>query len=539
MRERSGQSRVIKLWEMCGSLNDLLRLVGIDSLSRPDRVRATVDTLIGFGSTNIFVPLAMCTVYALRFGQPWMILATLPMFAVIASIRAFFGPNRDYRAAMPIATLNRRVYIYAALNACAWFFVISALDMAPLAEDRIGIACMTVAVMCVGGMMLTLMPGAILFFMGILGLRLWLNLLPSVAVPWIYAVAIVTFVIIQTILNSGQTRLFSDRHRAALELAALERRRAEESATAAEGQRALERRHAEARAQEEARIAAEHRATMGDHAQRFETSVVAVVEALGDAVRQLGASTKLLTRVGDASGIHVGAVRQRADSANAAMLAVQAAAARLRDSIARIGHQVEGQVNATATAEAASSRARQRAEALAESSRMVRGITAEIERIAARTNTLALNALIEAAHSGEAGRGFAVVAGEVKALAAQTRAAAAGIAQHIADMDRNADDVVASIEAMAGNVDEIAAGAGDIARAIASQSQVTDGIFASVDRATESGQAVEADLRELAAQAGNAIELAKSITDVAGNVRSQSASLAQASAAFDVRLRGG
>jgi methyl-accepting chemotaxis protein len=53
----------------------------------------------------------------------------------------------------------------------------------------------------------------------------------------------------------------------------------------------------------------------------------------------------------------------------------------------------------------------------------VAGVSGTIEEIARRTNLLALNAAIEAAHAGAAGRGFAVVAGEVKVLAAQTRAA--------------------------------------------------------------------------------------------------------------------
>lgn len=539
MLKQTDQGWVIVFGRATLAVRDLSRLLGIDALSRADRVRATVETLIDIGPINVLIALAMGGAYALRFNQPQMVIAALPILGAVALQILLFGGDRTRRAAMPVDLLNRRVYGYAVINAVCWFILIAALDSAPLAEDRIGIVCMTAVIICVGGTVFTLMPGAGLAFMAVLGVRLWLTLLPSVAVPSIYVGAVSVFILVQTFLNSGQARLFSDRHRSTLELAALERERAEDAVRASEEQGVLERRHAEARASEDARIARAHHALMAEHAQRFETSVMAVVDALGDAVSQLGGSTKRLIRVGDASAVHVGAVRDRAVTAGAAVTAVQVAAARLRDSIVLIGNQVDGQVQATATAEAASARARHRAEALADSSRMVRGITAEIERIASRTNTLALNALIEAAHSGEAGRGFAVVAGEVKALAAQTRSAAVGIAKHIADMDHNAHDVVSSIEAMAANVDEIATGAGDIARAIAGQSQVTNGIFASVERATESGQAVEADLKALAEQAGTAIALAKSIAEVTGSVRSQSASLGAASAAFDTRLREG
>lgn len=538
--ERHGQQG----WSMALGSNfftrdHLLRLVGIDALSRPERIRVTINLIRGFGAANILLPMVLCGVYAIRLGRPDIIFSVLPLFTAVIMIRPMFGHNPAERAALPLAAANRRVYVYAVANAIGWFVVISALMTAPFVADRIALPCLTVALICVGGSMFTLVPGAGLAFMLIVGVRLWLNLTALVAVPHAYGAAILVFIGSLAVLNSGQARLFSDRIRAADEIETLQRRRAEEEAKANEAQRALERRHAEARAAEDARAAAEHRALMTEHAQRFETSVVAVVDALGEAVGQLGGSTKLLIRVGDASARHVGSVRERAVSAGQAMAAVQAAAARLRTSIEQISAQVEGQVGAAATAEANSARARARAQALAQSTQMVRGITAEIERIAARTNTLALNALIEAAHSGAAGRGFAVVAGEVKALAAQTRAAAVGIAQHIADMDNNAEEVAASIEAMADSVEQIASGAGDIVDAIAHQSDATNGIFASVERATQSGQSVQADLHALATQADNAINLAKTIADVTAHVRAQSGALGDASAAFDTRLRRG
>lgn len=111
--------------------------------------------------------------------------------------------------------------------------------------------------------------------------------------------------------------------------------------------------------------------------------------------------------------------------------------------------------------------ASERAAALKAASQSIEQMLALIIDMASRTNMLALNAGIEAAHAGDAGRGFAVVATEVKALAKQTRAAAGDIAQHI---DRIRDIV--------GQVNE---GFEEVERAIVANNGFSDAVDQAVD----------------------------------------------------------
>jgi methyl-accepting chemotaxis protein len=68
---------------------------------------------------------------------------------------------------------------------------------------------------------------------------------------------------------------------------------------------------------------------------------------------------------------------------------------------------------------------------IARSSENLVKVTGIIDDIAARTNLLAMNASIEAAHAGEAGRGFGVVANEIRQLAEQAGLQAKSIGQDL------------------------------------------------------------------------------------------------------------
>ncbi|NGY04560.1 methyl-accepting chemotaxis protein [Solimonas terrae] len=129
---------------------------------------------------------------------------------------------------------------------------------------------------------------------------------------------------------------------------------------------------------------------------------------------------------------------------------------------------------------------------LGESSQEIGNIIEFINDIAEQTNTLALNASIQAAMAGEAGRGFAVVADEVQKLA-----------ERAATATRQIETLVKTIQA-------------DTQEAITSMERSTQNVVSGAKSAEEAGQA-------LTKVESSSQDLSKLITEIADSARNQSA----------------
>ncbi|HEX8244532.1 MAG TPA: methyl-accepting chemotaxis protein [Longimicrobium sp.] len=150
-----------------------------------------------------------------------------------------------------------------------------------------------------------------------------------------------------------------------------------------------------------------------------------------------------------------------------------------------------------------------------------------INAIADQTNLLALNAAIEAARAGDAGRGFAVVADEVRKLSESASGAASHTVEVVAEMQRDIDDTVASIERSAAGVQETAGRAAEVGGAL-------DAIFHALE---ESERVVQEVADETRAISGRVHDTTGVIGDVAA-VAEENAASAEEMAALAAQLEG-
>ena len=264
-------------------------------------------------------------------------------------------------------------------------------------------------------------------------------------------------------------------------------------------------------AQEDQRIASEkeRRSTVLALAERFETGVGGVVNAVGAASTELRNTAESMARTAEEATKQTTAVADASEEASANAQAVAAAIEELNASINEIAQQVNESAQVAGHAAQQANQTNAEVQGLALAAQKIGDVVKLISEIAAQTNLLALNATIEAARAGEAGRGFAVVASEVKELASQTSKATDEISAQVGAIQsatRTSVEAIDGITRTIGKVNEIASA---IASAVEEQGAATREIAHNVSQAAKGTGEVSANIvgvRDAARETGVAAD---------------------------------
>ncbi|CAM3319875.1 methyl-accepting chemotaxis protein [Asticcacaulis taihuensis] len=257
------------------------------------------------------------------------------------------------------------------------------------------------------------------------------------------------------------------------------------------------------------------RAAMLDMADHFETSVLGIIEGLGQSTQALGRTAMELSAQAGQTRNRSHDVAQAMETASGNIQSVAGATEEMAASSSAISDQA---TQASEAAAAAAAKAQETMACVEEMNMAASRIGTTIElitRITAQTNLLALNATIEAARADTAGRGFSVVATEVKALAQQTALATEEIRGQIRAVQEatgHAAEAMSTISGMVVGLSDISgtisqsvgqqtSAVGEISRATAEVAMKTSDITEAVDEvrttAGQTGYQAEGALREV------------------------------------------
>ncbi len=262
-------------------------------------------------------------------------------------------------------------------------------------------------------------------------------------------------------------------------------------------------------------------------ADKFESSVMEVVEAVSSAAGEMETAAQTMSETAEDTTRKSSTVASTAEQANSSLQMVASAAEELSASVREIAEQTNTSSTSAKDAVQRTEKASGDIRELVDAAQRIGDVVNLINDIAEQTNLLALNATIEAARAGEAGKGFAVVASEVKSLANQTAKATSEISGQIAGMQGATDKAVDAIEAIQKIITEIDSTAVSIASSVEEQDASTQEIARNVSEVSGGAQEISREMQVLNEEAASTGKSAGQVLDAARNMTRQSGDLRQ------------
>jgi methyl-accepting chemotaxis protein len=237
--------------------------------------------------------------------------------------------------------------------------------------------------------------------------------------------------------------------------------------------------------QEEAkqRNEVERRKAMHDMADQFESTIGSVLNGVTGAATELQATAQSMAATAEETTRQSATVAAASEEATQNVQTVSAATEELTASIREISGQVTESNRIVGDAVNQANDTNDKVQGLADAAHKIGEVVNLINDIAGQTNLLALNATIEAARAGEAGKGFAVVASEVKALANQTARATEEIAAQVRAIQDASNSSAGAIKNITSTVHRVSEISTAIASAVEEQGAATQEIARNVQQA--------------------------------------------------------